>query len=74
MDVLHLEFLGKAIEDLDEWIDKAMELCQSERELEPSIIGIEKSTPGFIIAEVGVDMSYFPQSTYFIVGFSLSEK
>jgi len=63
----HLEniaFMAEQIQELDEEIAKRMIPFQKESHLIQTIPGISTTTASAIIAEIGVDMSQFPDATH----------
>lgn len=64
---MHLEniaFMAKQIQELDEEIAKRMIPFQKESNLIQTIPGISTTTASAIIAEIGVDMSQFPDAAH----------
>src|SRR5512137_1054307 len=64
---LHLKqiaFLAEQIKELDDVIQKKMKAFKKESDLIKTIPGIGKTTASAIIAEIGTDMSQFPDEAH----------
>jgi transposase len=60
----HVEFLASQINEIDEEIQRRLEPYEQEFEFIQSIPGIKEVSAASIIAEIGVDMSRFPDEAH----------
>ncbi|MDM7911579.1 MAG: IS110 family transposase, partial [Methanotrichaceae archaeon] len=64
LHLANIAFLAEQVQEIDEQIQKLMIPFQKEESLIQSIPGISKTSAAAILAEIGVDMSQFPDEAH----------
>jgi len=64
MHLQNIDYLAKQIEKLDEEIERKMAPFQKESKLIQTIPGISEVNASAVLAEIGADMSQFPDEAH----------